>query len=154
MNIIDVTLHDDCPEPAWLPEIEPFLQAVLGALGIDAWDLSVLFCGDSFIRELNKQYRAIDAPTDVLSFENGGTYTDETGTERIGAGDIVISIETLHKNCTAFAVALHEELSRLLIHGVLHLSGFDHETNDFATEPMLVQQEQLLEKLRIARQQA
>ena len=78
------------------------------------------------IQELNASYRNIDSPTDVLSFENGEDYTDEEGNEWFQAGDIAISLETLAKNATYFEVTENEELKRLLIHGVLHLNGYDH----------------------------
>ncbi|MCE1207515.1 MAG: rRNA maturation RNase YbeY, partial [Spirochaetia bacterium] len=88
------------------------------------------------------EYRSIDAPTDVLSFSMGEWYED-AGQKIYRAGDIVISIPALYRNAEEFHVAPDEELKRLLIHGILHLEGMDHETND-SSEPMLIQQEAIL----------
>lgn len=84
------------------------------------------FCSDEYIQYLNKTYRNIDNPTDVLSFENGEKYTDEDNVVWLQAGDIAISVDTLPKNSEYFAVSQNEELKRLIIHGILHLNGYDH----------------------------
>ena len=84
-----------------------------------------MFCDDDFIQNLNKDFREIDSPTDILSFEDGTEYEDEEGAW-YSAGDIAISLETFAKNAVEFGVSLDNELKRLLIHGVLHLSGMDH----------------------------
>jgi probable rRNA maturation factor len=88
--------------------------------------VSVLFCADPFIAKLNAQYRGAEGPTDVLSFATGEDYTAETGERRYSAGDIVVSLDTLAQNAAYFHVALDEELKRLLVHGILHLAGYDH----------------------------
>ena len=97
---------------------------------------------------MNKNYREIDSATDILSFENGESYTDEEG-EWLSAGDIAISLDTLPKNADYFKVSKNEELKRLLIHGVLHLNGYDHgeahiEPGSVPTDEMLVLQEKTL----------
>lgn len=142
MNNIAVSWQD-IPEPKWGKTVEPFLQAVLADLDHMNWDLSVVFCRDTFIHELNKTYRHIDGPTDVLSFEQADEYRDETGGIRFNAGDIVISLDSLHSNAETFNVPIDEELKRLLIHGILHLSGMDHSDNDPKQE-MLQLQEKIL----------
>ena len=109
-----------------LDSVEVFIQDVLNHLGFDNWEMNVLFCDDKFMQEMNKQYRNIDAPTDVLSFEQGDYYTDDEENEIFSAGDILISDETLSRNANEFNIAKNEELKRLLVHGILHLSGEDH----------------------------
>ena len=130
-------------EPEWGASVLPFLEAVLAQLDHTTWDLSVVFCRDAFIHELNKTYRHIDSPTDVLSFEQGDEYDDEDGNLRFNAGDIVISLDSLRSNAETFNVTMNEELKRLLIHGILHLSGMDHSDNDPQQE-MLQLQEKIL----------
>ena len=120
-----------------------FLDHLLEKRGYTGWELSVVFTSNSYIRNLNKTYRGIDMPTDVLSFEMGERYIDDTGLERFSAGDIVLSLESIQENAKTFCVSLNEELKRVLIHGVLHLEGMDHATND-DVEPMLVLQEKIL----------
>jgi len=114
-------------------------------LGQDGWDLSLLVCDDAFIVNLNEQYRNKEGPTDVLSFEQGERYETPDGM-RFLAGDIVISLDALARNAQDFSVSVDEELRRLVIHGILHLSGMDHASND-PSEPMLLRQESLLAQL-------
>lgn len=125
-NRVLVSVQEEMENPSWLESIEPYMQKVLSALNFDGEEISVLFCNDAFIQELNKEYRNIDAPTDVLSFESGDEYTDEDGKVWLSMGDIIISVETVPKNAAYFGVSQNEELKRLLIHGTLHLNGYDH----------------------------
>lgn len=84
--------------------------------------VSVLFCNDAFIQELNRDYRGKDKPTDVLSFAMGD---DEGDTPSLG--DVVISLETAARQHDRYGTSYPEEIVRLLVHGVHHLLGFDHE---------------------------
>ena len=154
-NRVLVSVEDGMEEPRWLSRVEPFLQRVLTALGIADEELSVLFCTDEFMRTLNRQYRQVDAPTDVLSFEDGGEYEGEDGERLRSAGDIIISLETLPRNAARFGVSTDEELRRLLIHGALHLNGYDHgeahlEPGVAPDDDMLRVQEALLRDLPCA----
>ena len=149
-NRILISLQEDFSAPAWFSEekISAYVQSVLSKLGFDGEEISILFCNDDYIHELNKNYRDIDSATDILSFENGEKYTDEEG-EWLEAGDIALSLETLPKNPDYFKVSENEELKRLLIHGILHLNGYDHgeehiETDVPPTDEMLVLQEKIL----------
>jgi len=133
---------EEVPEPLWIKAAESFVLSVLERLGHKNWDLSVLFCNNSFIKTLNAQYRNKDEPTDVLSFAIG----EKSPGGRFSAGDIVISLDALKENTRFFKVSQDEELCRLLVHGILHLSGEDHETNG-AEENMLKVQEEILSAL-------
>jgi probable rRNA maturation factor len=125
--------------PACTNAAGDFIKSVLDGLGRKNWELSVLFCDNSYIKSLNAQYRNKDEPTDILSFPLG---EKEPG-GRFLAGDIVISLDALEENTRFFKVSADEELRRLLIHGILHLAGYDHATNE-AKEPMLQLQEKIL----------
>jgi probable rRNA maturation factor len=85
-------------------------------------ELSLVFGGDRLLRRLNREFRGKDRPTDVLSFPGGG------GEE--GLGDVVISVETAGRNARARGRTLLQELDVLALHGLLHLLGHDHETDD------------------------
>lgn len=151
MNRVLVSIQEGQKDPSWFNKIEDFLLSVLNELSYDGEEISVLFCNDDFIQQLNKTYRNIDSSTDVLSFENGESYTDEDGTQWLNAGDIIISLETLPKNAAYFSVDQNEELKRLLIHGTLHLNGMDHgeshvEPGVEPSDKMLVLQEKVLQK--------
>ncbi len=126
--------------------VKEFMLQVLDKLGKDKWEVSVLFTGDAFIQKLNKDYRGKDEPTDVLSFAQVDTkeaFPSKGG--RFYAGDIVISMDTLEKNANYFKISMNEELKRLLVHGILHLSGLDHENNN-PDQPMLAKQEKILKQ--------
>ena len=141
MNRIAIDWRD-MKEPSWLNAAERFAGRVLEMIGKDNWNLSLLFCSDDFIQALNRDYRGKDETTDVLSFTMGETIEEE-GKPVFIAGDIVISMPALMRNSTEFAVEPDEELRRLIVHGILHLSGLDHEDND-PLQPMLVEQEAIV----------
>lgn len=145
MNRADVACLD-IPEPSWIGRAADYALKALSARGIDGWDLSLAFCGDEKMRELNARYRDKDEPTDVLSFELGERVEDEELGERFLPGDIVISLDSLASNAERFSVDRDQELRRLIIHGMLHLSGMDHQDNDPSRE-MLALQEKILSDL-------
>lgn len=151
-NRILFVVQQELEEPQWLEQAQDFIQKAAAELGYDQEEISVLFCNDAYIRELNKTYRNIDAPTDVLSFENGEEYEDEEGKWKC-VGDIVISLDTLPVNAEYFNEEKNAELKRLLVHGLLHLNGMDHgeehiEKGKAPICQMLVLQENILEKLK------
>ncbi len=142
MNSIEISYNNVKEEYPEYQLIE-FIQKVLHYLNIDMWELSLVLCSDSFIRELNSMYRQKDEATDVLSFTQS---LDNIG-GRIYAGDIIISLDSVKRNAELFGVSVDEEFKRVIIHGILHLSGMDHTTND-TMEPMLIKQEQILHSLK------
>jgi probable rRNA maturation factor len=144
MNRVDFSASE-VPLPPWRSQAKKFILKVLQILDRDGWDLSVLFCGNGYIKSLNARYRNKDEATDVLSFALGEMTESEKG-RRYLPGDIVISLETLNENALYFGVSGDEELRRLLIHGILHLDGMDHATNK-PGEPMLQLQEKILTEL-------
>lgn len=150
MNRILVSMQDDIERDesnsaffdlAESGKIEDFVSRVLSRLGYDGEEVSVLFCDDGFIREYNRNDRGIDAPTDILEYENGDEYEDDEGRWLV-AGDMLISFETLPKNAAYFGVGVDEELKRLLVHGSLHLNGYDH--GDAHVEPGVVPTDEML----------
>lgn len=150
-NRIYISMQENLDAPVWFDKVEPFVQIAMEKLEFNQEEVSILFCNDSFIRELNNQYRQIDAPTDVLSFENDEEYEDEEG-KWFCAGDIVISLDTLPVNAEYFSESINDELKRLLVHGLLHLNGMDHgeEHIEKGVEPqceMLKLQEKILTSL-------
>ena len=108
-----------------LPLLKQRARSVLRLLELAKSELSISLVGDREIRELNRSYRDRDRATDVLSF----SLVDGDWASFRGAmlGDVVISIETAHRQARKRHRSLDEETARLLIHGVLHLVGHDHE---------------------------
>ncbi len=133
------------PDEPWFKSASRFSTQVLEMLGKDGWILSIVVSDDSFIQNLNKEYRQKDESTDVLSFPMGD-FTEDDGKTWYLAGDIIISIPALERNVAEFKVGVNEELKRLLLHGILHLCGLDHEDNN-PDQPMLKEQERILAKL-------
>lgn len=124
-NRVFVCSQEEIQTPSFFDNVEPFLLKVMQKLNYDNEECSVMLCNDDFIKNLNNEYRKIDSATDVLSFENDESY-EEDGVLWKNVGDIVLSVETLPKNAKYFEVPENTELKRLLIHGLLHLNGFDH----------------------------
>lgn len=145
MNRIEVQCEVP-DEPPWCGRLVSYSLKVLDALQKDKWDISVLLCRDNYIRDLNARYRNKNEATDVLSFELGEYVDDDEDGPRFIAGDIVISLESLPINAQYFNVSEDEELRRLVVHGILHLSGMDHSNNN-ADQPMLVLQEKIITEL-------
>jgi len=98
---------------------------ILALLDLEGAELSVVLCDDMFIRELNRDYRGLDKSTDVLSFTQDGE--DETEGPTRMLGDVVISIDTATRQAKERRCSTVDEVTALLVHGVLHLTGFDHE---------------------------
>lgn len=151
-NRVLISFAENLTEPVWLDNVEPFVKLVLEKFNFDGEEISILFCDDSYIRELNKNYRGIDSATDVLSFENDEEYEDDEGRWKC-AGDIVISLDTLPVNAAYFEESEDDELKRLLVHGILHLNGYDHEPEHIEKGippvcEMLVKQEEILKELK------
>lgn len=91
-------------------------------MGIANSSVTVAFVSDQQIRKLNKQFRGIDKATDVLSFP-----TDEAD---LALGDIAISIQTAERQAKENDLSTNGEIAQLILHGLLHLSGYDHETDN------------------------
>ncbi len=125
--------------------LKNFAERLLKAAGLDGAELSVLLVNDERIRELNRNWRNKDKPTDVLSFPQD--FPDREFPERfepeglIGEvrencrgcrilGDIVVSVDTARRQAGELGWSLEEELERLLLHGFVHLLGFDHERDE------------------------
>ncbi len=110
-----------------LPSIRLFLEKCLEALNLSDAELSVLFVSDSEIRQLNRQYRDLDRPTDVLAFSMREGEGSEINPGILG--DIVVSTETAQRQGDEIGWGLEKEVCKLLTHGLLHLIGYDHETD-------------------------
>ncbi len=100
-------------------------RKVLKALGLTDSELSILLVNDTQMQELNRLYRSKDKTTDVLSFSmNEGDYSD-INTNLLG--DIVISLPAAKRQAKEKGHGIYDEIAILLIHGILHLLGYDHE---------------------------
>lgn len=101
-------------------KVERWGRELLNYLGVKGRELGVLLVDDKEIQELNRRYLGRDRPTNVLAFPMDGP------SDRV-LGDIVISVQTAQREAEERGVRLEEHLALLLIHGILHLLGYDHE---------------------------
>jgi probable rRNA maturation factor len=104
-------------------------------------NLSIAFVSPEEIQKLNKKYRKKDKPTDVLSFERISDFKDE-------CAEIVLCPHVIRENAQESGLTLKKELSKMLIHGILHVLGYDHEISPEEEERMFVKQEQYLLKVK------
>jgi len=118
---------------------------MLSALGLEDAELSILLCDDATIRKLNRRYRKINKPTDVLAFP----MREGPGPDLHGGvlGDVVISLPTATRQARQHDRPIIEEVTALLAHGLLHLLGYDHATPSEERE-MTARNEALMEAVR------
>ncbi|MEZ2348820.1 rRNA maturation RNase YbeY [Terriglobus sp. RCC_193] len=115
-----------------------FLKRAQKAAGLDG-EVTVLLADDARLKELNRNFRGKNKPTDVLSFP---AFENEEGY----AGDLAISLDTAQRQADEHGHSLEDELRTLMLHGVLHLAGYDHETDK---GEMRALEAELREKLKL-----
>ncbi|MGI9860793.1 rRNA maturation RNase YbeY [Moorella naiadis] len=148
--------QDDYPlDEELLAALRRVLAAAAAAAGVTGnTEVALTLVDDAAIQELNRNYRGVDAPTDVLSFalEEAGAaepvYYDP-GVDRL-LGDIVISVPTAVRQAGEYGHSLARELAFLAVHGFLHLLGYDHGTAD-AAAAMEERQEAILAEAGLSR---
>jgi len=101
---------------------ESFAEKAANAIGKSGSAATIAFVSDKAIRQLNRQFRGVDKATDVLSFP-----ADEI--DKLNLGDIAISVDTAARQAKENGLTFDEEVAQLILHGLLHLSGYDHETD-------------------------
>jgi probable rRNA maturation factor len=125
------------------PPLEAFLARVRQQLRLNGSEITIALVSDPAIARMNETYRHKKGPTDVLSFPSGesregttsvvpknGTKKGTSAPEGHSLGDIAISPATARRNAKKFGRTLPSELQILILHGVLHLLGYDHETDN------------------------
>ncbi len=119
--------------------IKQWVKTVVENKGKKLGDISYILCDDDYLLEVNRQYLKHDYYTDIITF-------DYTENDRIG-GDLFISIDRVKDNATALQVPEHEELMRVMIHGVLHLLGLKDKSEE-EVKQMRKAEEECLELLK------
>lgn len=121
MKIID--LENQTSLPVDIDELEKIAQS------LTTKEIELIITDNKTIQELNQEYREKDKPTDVLSFPMDAPFTEQS-IFGMPLGSIVISADFVKQKADEFGHNMQNELSLLFIHGLLHLLGFDHETDD------------------------
>ena len=145
------------PEELSFPEeIEANVRAaaeMVGQLyGVENGEVSVTLTNNEYIHTLNKEYRGIDRPTDVLSFAlNESEEPDMVDGPAVNVlGDLIISVERAEEQAADYGHSLRREVAFLTVHGMLHLLGYDH-MEDEEREEMEAEQRFVMDKLGISR---
>lgn len=124
------------------------LSTAMDVLELDEhFNVSLLFTDDAAVQALNQQWRGQDKPTNVLSFPAGESPV-ELDVEFLG--DIALAFETVRREALDEAKTFDHHLTHLLVHGFLHLCGYDHETGDEDAEEMETLERAILARLAIA----
>ena len=107
-----------------------WLKSVAASEGCSLGDISVIFCSDPYILDVNRKYLGHDYYTDIITFDycEGGV-EGVIGSGKKLNGDLFISIDTVKANADEYCATFHEELHRVIVHGVLHLIGYDDHTD-------------------------
>ena len=141
------------PPPAAAATVLSVLQKAAEVYGLaDSDEVSVVFCDDAYIRQLNRDYRGQDKATDVLSFalDEGEEPDVHDGPAQHLLGDIIISLDTAARQAEDYGHTLEREMAYLAIHGMLHLLGYDH-MDEADQQEMRTEEEYVLTRLGITR---
>lgn len=117
------------------------LKKVLGGLDLPDVELSILLTDDAAISDLNRRYLGREGPTNVLAFPMGENRFSE---KTLILGDVVVSVDTAMEESNQSGEPLESTVFRLLVHGVLHLLGHDHERSPREARRMRAEEERLL----------
>ncbi|WP_214629958.1 rRNA maturation RNase YbeY [Paenibacillus agaridevorans] len=149
-------------QDAWIVKLTELLQLAGEAEGLTTGEVALTFTDDEGIHALNRDYRGIDRPTDVLSFamqEDGADeldiifeVEDESESDPLSGmlGDIIISVERAQLQSEEYGHSLEREIGFLFVHGFLHLIGYDHQDETSEAE-MTAKQEAVLSQAGLTR---
>ena len=140
-----ISCDQSVSEPLLIQSLERKTELLLKTFGKQDHELSILFTTDNEIKKLNKTYRSKDKPTNVLAFAmaDGEIIPDDSM-----LGDIVISVEKAAREAAQEGVSLHQRITFLIIHGFLHLMGYDHERSQKDADIMENEEKKLFTLLK------
>ena len=126
-----------------LEKMEQAVRVILGALNCPDGEISILIVDDPQIKKLNRKYLNRNSPTNVIAFPmREGEFTHLSPQL---LGDVVISIDTAAKEAQNSGMSMEQRFTELLLHGILHLFGYDHETSAQDARKMAEKSRQLLQ---------
>ncbi|SFU93563.1 rRNA maturation RNase YbeY [Alicyclobacillus macrosporangiidus] len=148
---VDVDIRHPLPSGVDEPLVRQVLEAAARQEGVRG-EVSVSFVSDEEIHELNRQYRGVDRPTDVLSFALQEGEPMPGGDDDLPLlGDVVVSVPTAVRQAEAYGHSVRREVAFLLVHGFLHLLGYDHP-DEASEQDMMQRQERVLTGLGLTRE--
>jgi probable rRNA maturation factor len=122
------------------------VQQIMVYLGCTDQEISVVFGSDRLLQELNRRYRHKDRPTNVLAFPQSPTYTGEPASTMLG--DVIVALPTAAREAHDLQQSLEERVVYLLLHGILHLLGYDHESSAVQCRRMEALEQEVLAHLQ------
>ena len=131
--------------------INDVLEFAMKKEQLENTSFSVIFVDNKYIHNLNKTYRNIDRPTDVITFALEDDESIINGSDNRMLGDIYISLDRAHEQAEEYGHSFKRELSFLAVHGFYHLLGYDHQTEE-EEKIMFGKQEEILEEFNIKRE--
>jgi probable rRNA maturation factor len=147
--LAEIEIDGQRPYPLDLANLEAAATATLAACGVGEAELTLVIVDDEAMRTVNREYRGVDAPTDVLSFAAHEGNDDLTVPDDLAAelerylGDVMLALPYSLRQAAEYGTRPDAELRLLVVHGVLHLLGYDHDTPTAEAE-MWAQQEAIL----------
>lgn len=154
MEVIISNYPEDLEVPQeYVDNVTTAAEMVGRLYGVENGEVSVTLTNNAYIHRLNKQYRGIDRPTDVLSFALNESEEPAVngGMEVNVLGDLIISVERAEEQAADFGHSVRREMAFLTVHGMLHLLGYDHMEDEERAE-MEAEQRFVMEQLGISRE--
>ena len=112
--------------------LKEWIKKIISSHSLKVGDINYLLTNDEEVLQVNRQFLGHDYYTDIITFDTSDYGFAAEGDDKI-SGDIVISIDTVRENAITYGATFEEELHRVIIHGILHLIGYDdHEEEDIA----------------------
>ena len=105
------------------PVIEVWIKQIINNYGFDLVDLNYIFCSDNYLLEINREHLNHDYYTDIITF-------DHSEENKKVESDIFISVDRVKENADSLSISFHQELSRVMAHGLLHLFGYSDKTSE------------------------
>lgn len=151
-----VLIKNDQKKIKMTPDLRRLVKrAVLAVLDFEDFgrraEVSVTFTDNEKIHALNREYRNVDRPTDVLSFPLSDGEDYDTDGDAVLLGDIVISLERAQTQAEEYGHSFEREVAFLTVHSMLHLLGYDHETSPEDEREMFARQDEILISAGITR---
>ncbi len=128
-------------------KIKKWMQRICSALSLGDPLITCILTGNEYITGINKKYRRKNRPTDVISFAYREDPIPSLNGQKMPLGDIYLSLEKAYDQAAEYGVTFDEELKRLLVHGILHLTGYDHERSKKDASIMKNKEEEILNGL-------
>jgi probable rRNA maturation factor len=128
-------------------KIRHFIKRICDIVSLRDVSITLILTDNEFIREINRSYRHQNRPTDIITFAYRENPFPRSSTEREHLGDIYLSLERAFENSLEYSVDFIDELKLLLVHGVLHLIGYDHELSGRDEKKMSDREQEILKLL-------